>query len=284
MAAVEDVITHCHLSLSMPDQPVYLEADPARLEQIIVNLLTNAAKYTPEGGKIWLSAQQERCEVVIRCRDTGQGLSAEMIDAIFQPFVQFRSSADHGRTGLGMGLTLVKNLVEMHGGSTKASSEGLGKGSEFVLRLPAGSQQVSQISADTRQPISSEVTTEPCKILVVDDNRDLAESLGVFLQGVGHEALLAHDGESAISIAARDQPDIVLLDIGLPGMDGFAVADRLRAMPGLKRTRIAAISGHKAPEAAEINSARFDAYFVKPLVHEELLEFLRTPTVEVKGA
>jgi hypothetical protein len=183
---------------------------------MIVNLLTNAAKFTPEDGNVWLSAERLGHEVIIRCRDTGVGLSAEISDAIFEPFTQFNVSAGRMGGGLGLGLTLVKALAEMHGGSVKASSAGRGKGSEFAIHLPATVAVEPPALASTPQPSLSAAPNQRLKILVVDDNQDLANSLALFFRDAGHQVAVAHDGETAVPLGVQLRPEIVFLDIGLP--------------------------------------------------------------------
>ncbi len=281
VAAVEALIAQRRhrLSLTALPQDIYLQADPARLEQMLVNLLTNAAKYTPEDGRIWLSAEQVEDRVVIRCRDTGVGLSREEAEAIFEPFAQFGSPAGTTGTGLGMGLTLLRELARLHGGSVTASSPGPGKGSEFVLSLPALFPDRVERAPSMDHNTGSAAASRPRKVLVVDDNRDLAEGLALFLRGAGHEVSVAYDGETAIPVAAQERPDIVLLDIGLPGIDGFAVAQRLRAEPRLKHTTIVAVSGRKLQEEGKGAGVVFDAQFVKPVGHEQLSALLQAHTV-----
>jgi PAS domain S-box-containing protein len=275
VAAVHDLMQQqrIQLSLSAPSQQICVDADPARIEQIIVNLLTNAAKYTPEGGNVWLSAELLDQEVIIRCRDTGVGLSAEILDAIFEPFAQFNLSAERMGGGLGLGLTLVKALAEMHGGSVKASSAGSGKGSEFAIHLPAAGTAEPPAWGST--PSISTAANQRLRILLVDDNQDLANGLALFFRDAGHQVSVAHDGETAIPIALRERPEIVFLDIGLPGMDGFSVADQLRASADLKHTMIIAISGWKLHEKEEAAGTRFDAKLVKPVGLEQLTQLLQ---------
>jgi PAS domain S-box-containing protein len=281
VAAVDGLMSQRghQLSLSAPSQEIWLEADPARLQQVLVNLLTNAAKYTPDGGTVWLSAELLEQQVIIRCRDTGVGLSAENLDSIFEPFVQFGPQKGERGTGLGMGLTLARNLAELHGGSIQVSSAGPGQGSEFALRLPAlASTEPLWAAADRRDPLST--LAQSFRILVVDDNRDLAESLALFLRGDGHEVSVAHDGETAIPIASRQRPEIVLLDIGLPGIDGYAVAERLRSSPHLRHAIIVAMSGRGRIE----QGTPFDACLVKPIEHRHLIALLQNSMAGSKGA
>lgn len=274
--SVEELIAQRRHQLTMPPpQEIYLNADPARLEQMVVNLLTNAAKFTSSGGEIRLSAEQVDNEVVIRCRDTGRGLSAEMLESIFEPFVQI--DAAHGRSdsGLGVGLTLVRKLAELHGGTVTAASRGLGEGSEFTLRLPSPAASGKVTPAIEEQNARDTTQFRVRRVLLVDDNDDLAESLTMDLSDSGHNVVVAHDGETAISIASNERPEVVLLDIGLPGMDGFAVAERLRAMPEMQRAMIIAISGYKLPSEIDVARTGIDLFLTKPIKRERLAELLQ---------
>lgn len=208
-------------------------------------------------------------------------MSPDTLGAIFEPFAQFDTSAERTGGGLGMGLALVKALAEMHGGSITASSDGLGKGSEFVLRLPATTG--AQLAVSTTEASTADKPRWSLKILVVDDNRDLAESLALFLRNEGHQVSVAHDGETAIARALEERPEVVLLDIGLPGIDGFAVAERLRASTDLNQTMIIAVSGWKVQEKAEAARIRFDAQLVKPVDHEQLAVLLQARTTHRYG-
>jgi CheY-like chemotaxis protein len=255
------------------------------LEQILVNLLTNAAKYMPDGGQIYLSCDREESEVVIRCRDEGVGMSPHTLAMIFDPFVQVNPGLDRTGSGLGVGLTLVKKLAELHGGSITAASKGHGKGSEFTLRLPL--LQASSPSEDGILPAAG-VATKPSslwRILLVDDNSDLAKSSAMLLERAGHHVVLAYDGKSALEMALRDKPDVVLLDLGLPDMSGYVVAERLRAGGDWKDTPIVAISGYKPGTDGEVQKAGFDAHLVKPVSPDQLLgivELLRQKSLQGK--
>jgi PAS domain S-box-containing protein len=285
VAAAADLMKQqgIELSFSAPPPEIHVDADPARIEQMVVNLLTNAAKYTPEGGRVWLSVEQVDEDVIIRCRDTGVGLSPDILEAIFEPFAQFNLSAERIAGGLGMGLTLVRALAEMHGGSVVAASGGPGKGSEFAIHLPAAPSCEPQEPVPTLQDCVPAPPSQPLKILVVDDNRDLAQSLALFFRDAGHEVAVAHDGETAIPMALRQRPEIVFLDIGLPGMDGFGVADQLRASEHLHGTMIVAISGWKLHERAKSAGTPFDVQLVKPLAREQLVELLQQRNARARG-
>ena len=224
---------HHRLSIALPADAVYVDADSLRMAQVLSNLLNNAAKYTKPGGQIRLAAVSEGSEVVFRVRDNGIGIPPEMLSGIFDLFAQVDHSLDHSQGGLGLGLTLVRSLVEMHGGSVQALSEGLSRGSEFVVRLPI--VDVSRVQTDTSLAVAGKQVEfqEPprassSRVLVVDDNVPSAQSLAKVLKLEGHEVQVAHDGATALESVRRFRPDVVLMDIGLPGMDGYEVARCLR--------------------------------------------------------
>ena len=229
------------LTVTLPPQPVHLDADPARLAQVVGNLLNNACKFTDKGGHIWLTVEQEGEQAVIRVRDNGIGIAAEHLPRLFEMFTQVDTSLERSRDGLGIGLTLVKTLVEMHGGTVDAHSDGLGRGSEFIVRLP--------VLADTSDPVctagrhASPRRSSGRRILIVDDNEDGAESLAMLLQFGGHETHKAHDGVEAIEAAERLRPDVVLLDIGLPRLNGYEVCRRIRQEPWGKDLMLVALTG-----------------------------------------
>ncbi|MBI2877390.1 MAG: PAS domain-containing protein [Candidatus Tectomicrobia bacterium] len=265
------------LEASLPADPLRLEADSTRLEQILINLLGNAAKYTEPGGRIWLSAEREGARAVLRIRDTGVGIPPELLPHVFDLFVQEDRSPDRAQGGLGIGLTLVKSLVEMHGGTVEAHSEGPGKGSEFIVRLPALPVRSRSRILGLQPGGSEEVPGSPHRILVVDDNMDAAKMLALILEALGHEVRVAYDGPTAIDTAMAYRPEVVLLDLGLPGMDGYEVARRLRQQEGLSGTRLAALTGYGHEEALRRSrEAGFDHHLVKPVGVEELQRLLAT--------
>jgi len=266
------------LSVSLPQKPVHLEADPVRLEQILVNLLNNAAKYTEPGGHIWLSGAQEGEEVVFRVRDTGIGVPPEMLPRIFDLFTQVDQTLARSQGGLGIGLTLVHNLVEMHGGRVSAHSAGLGQGSEFVVRLPALSEVREPGGAEVQEKEDGDVAAPPLRrVLVVDDNVDAVKILGELLKGWGYEVQVMHDGPTAIETALAYPPDVVLLDIGLPGMDGYEVAQALRQQASLSKTVLVALTGYgQEEERARAREAGFDYHFTKPVNLAALRKVLST--------
>jgi signal transduction histidine kinase/CheY-like chemotaxis protein len=262
------------LSLSLPSEPVLLTTDPVRLAQVINNLLTNAAKYTEPGGRISLEVATASGEVVIRVRDNGIGIPGEMLPQVFDMFTQVDSSASRSQGGLGIGLTLVKSLVELDGGRVEAHSEGAGKGSEFVVRLPSCRGQVA-----VSHPAASEIAHHHVpkrRVLVVDDNVDAAETLATLLRLKGHAVDIAYDGPSAIEAANRHAPEIVFLDIGMPGMDGLAVASRLRSSPAVSpHPLLVAVTGWGQDEdRRRTERAGFDFHLVKPVSPIEVGQLL----------
>jgi signal transduction histidine kinase/DNA-binding response OmpR family regulator len=259
--------------LSLPAEPLLVKADPARLAQVLSNLLNNAAKYTEEGGKIWLTAERESDEAIVRVRDTGSGISSDILPRVFDPFIQGEQSADRSQGGLGIGLTLVRRLVEMHGGSVEANSRGSGLGSEFVVRLPLVLGQSSP--ARTEGKVQPSVSGAASRIIVVDDNVDSAESLAMVLRLQGHEVRIAHEGPAALAISLEFLPTAILLDIGLPGMDGHEVARNLRNQAGGDRILIAAVTGYGRDEdRSRSQQAGFDHHLVKPIDLEALEKLL----------
>jgi PAS domain S-box-containing protein len=267
---------HQELTVDLPPEPVCLEADPTRLEQVLANLLNNAVKYTDHGGHIWLTAEQQGSELILRVRDTGVGIAADMLARIFEPFVQSDRVLHHSQGGLGIGLTLVRSLVEMHGGTVQAQSDGPGKGSEFVVCLPVFCQQ-QQIGGVTAADEGSEPAraTPKRRILVVDDNVDAAESLAMLLRLEGHDVRVAHDGPAALAAVEADPPDIVFLDIGMPVMNGYDVAMLLRQRPGLEHLQLVAMTGWGQEEdRRRSQEAGFNHHLVKPADPEALHQLL----------
>jgi PAS domain S-box-containing protein len=282
MSAEESVRSMIHerkhdLSVSCEPSSLLLEADPTRLEQILVNLLTNAAKYSETGSRIWLSARLEGEEVVFRVRDTGVGISEELLESMFDLFVQGDHSLDRTEGGLGIGLTLVQSLSKLHGGSITASSAGAGKGSEFVLRLPASKPTMTPVESHGGSSLAPDVeaSRRNLRILVVDDNVDTARGMARLLKQFGHAVEVAHDGPSAIEIARMLQPDSVLLDIGLPGMDGFQVAEQLRSEACGKEAIVIAVSGYGREEDRRRSlAAGCNHHMTKPVDFDVLVKLL----------
>lgn len=261
------------LVVQQPPQPIFVEADPARLAQVILNLLNNAAKYTEEGGRVWLTVEPDGDEVALHVRDTGMGISADMLPKIFEPFTQVEQTLHRAQGGLGIGLTLVRRLVEIHGGSVQAFSEGRGHGSEFVVRLPRAAAPPMVTRNGRSEPEKAKLSH---RILIVDDNKDSAESLAMLMRLLGHEVSTAHDGEAGLHAAAQFGPDIVLLDIGLPRLDGLEVARRLRGDLGLRNTLLIAMTGYGQEEdRRRSRGAGFDAHLVKPVDFGELQMLLQ---------
>ncbi|HSS29147.1 MAG TPA: response regulator [Usitatibacter sp.] len=248
----------------LPEQPVWLEVDPVRLSQVVGNLLHNAAKFTPRGGRIELDARVED-GLVISVADNGVGISPEMLPTVFELFSQADRSLERSQGGLGIGLSLVKGLVEMHGGRVEVRSDGPGKGSVFTIRLPRSVIAPSpgaSVSSEAPQPVQS----VPRRILVVEDNPDAAESLRLLLTGLGHQVDVVNDGREAVDAARRLRPDVILLDIGLPGVDGFHIAKALRGLPETSAARLIAVSGYGQEKDRERSKeAGFDLHFVKPV-------------------
>ncbi len=252
--------------VDLPPEPLWVKGDPVRLAQVISNVLNNAARYTPRGGSVSLRVTHEGDDALVLVEDSGAGLDADMLERIFEPFVQAGSSGSAG--GLGIGLALAKRLVEMHGGTIKATSAGAGKGSCFVVRLPL----VQAKSPAHREPVESYRAGGRWRVLVVDDNQDSARSQARLLTLLGQEVEVAFDGAAALERFAGFRPDVVLLDIGLPGMDGYEVARRLRAMPGGADALLIAQTGWGQEEDRRASAAAgFDAHLVKPIDTQALL-------------
>jgi PAS domain S-box-containing protein len=263
------------LTVLPPPGPLAVEGDKTRLAQVVSNLLNNSAKYTPEGGHIWLTVERSGGQAVVRVRDNGMGIPAEMLSHVFEMFTQLDKSRHRSQGGLGIGLTLVRNLVAMHGGTVEAHSDGPGKGSEFVVRLPLAPEEPRRRGAEGPDGASRRAATPARRLLVVDDNVASAESLAMMLRLMGNEVCTAHDGPSALGLAATFAPDVVLLDIGMPGMDGYEVARRLRAMSPLKEVVVVAQTGWGQDEDRRRSvEAGFDHHLVKPVDPAALQDLL----------
>ncbi|TMA76399.1 MAG: response regulator [Deltaproteobacteria bacterium] len=261
-----------HFEVHAPARGVLLlDADEARLSQVIANLLTNAAKYTPPEGNVSLHARNELGEVVIEVRDDGNGIDSDLLPRVFDLFVQGRQPVDRGDGGLGIGLALVRSLVQLHGGSVSAQSSGSGKGSVFTVRLPAPERVEPAASAGHRRS-SVRRTSRGRRILLVDDNEDALEMLAELLRAAGHNVLTAGDGPAALAAAPRFRPDIAVLDIGLPAMDGYELASRLRAQAGGEAPILVALSGYgQDGDRTRSDAAGFALHLVKPIDAEQLL-------------
>jgi PAS domain S-box-containing protein len=272
-----------YLEVSLPEQAMRVEGDPARLAQVVSNLLNNAAKYTEEGGRIWLTVERQAEHAVLRVRDTGVGIAADMLPSIFEMFSQVQGSVSRSEGGLGIGLTLVRSLVELHGGSVTALSEGLGQGSEFIVRLPL--LQESPPSAPARGEQPPRPRKAPLRrILVVDDNTDAAESLALLLRISGHEVRTAYDAPTALDVARVQPPEVVLLDIGLPGTNGLEVARRMRQNLGLNDALLVALTGYgQDDDRRRSHEAGFNAHLVKPVDLDALQKLLACPQAAAPG-
>ncbi len=260
------------LAVTLPAEPVYLKADATRLEQVFGNLLGNACKYSGPGSHIALTAMLESDDtVVVRVSDDGVGVDPELLPRIFDLFVQSSRTLDRAHGGLGIGLTIVNRLVKLHDGTISARSNGLGQGTEFSICLPV-----------VPAPLSAPTTTlaadklRPLRLLIVDDNKDAAETIAMLQQLHGHRTRVAHTGPDALAVAAEFQPEVVLLDIGLPGMDGFEVARRLREMPGMESAFLIALTGYGNDRYRQrAKEAGFDKHLSKPADLNQLAIWLR---------
>jgi CheY-like chemotaxis protein len=257
----------------LPEHPVKLQADRARLSQVFSNLIGNACKFTPDGGRITIEARGEGGRAVVSVRDNGIGIAAGQLGGVFEMFSQVDNSLERAHGGLGIGLTLVRRLVEMHGGSVAATSDGLGEGSEFSVVLP-----LAQDAGDAPRaaaPTTSAAPSGRLRMLVVDDNGDSAESLAMLLSLAGHETHVAHSGPEALVRAEALKPDAVLLDLGLPGLSGYEVCRRLRAAAWAREIPIVAITGWgQAEDRQRSKDAGFDGHLVKPVVLSDLTAML----------
>jgi signal transduction histidine kinase/CheY-like chemotaxis protein len=258
------------VQIALPKEHLWVEGDPVRLVQVIVNLLNNAAKYTNPGGRITVSAQRQEGEAVLRVRDNGVGISKEMLEHVFELFTQAEWVSDRTGGGLGIGLTLVKRLVGLQGGQISAHSEGLGQGSEFEIRLPVGPEGVALEPAQEKKPPQC-VSRH---ILVIEDNTDGRESLATLLMLLGHRVEVAENGNTGIEIALTVRPEVALIDIGLPDLDGFAVAEKIRTTLG-QTILLVAMTGFSQPEhRLRARQAGFDAHVVKPVELDSLQQLL----------
>jgi two-component system, sensor histidine kinase len=262
------------LTIDFPPDALYVDGDPVRLTQVFGNLLTNAAKYTSPGGAIVLSVDvgDGGASVYVRVKDDGEGISEDMLERVFELFTQAHTSQSRTQTGLGIGLALVRGLVEMHGGAVHASSTGRGHGAEFTVRLPL--VQAPQHAAPLPPPAPPAMPK--LRLLIIDDNSDLASGLSTYLADtMGHDVRVAHTGRDGIEAATLFKPDAVLLDIGLPDIDGYEVASRLRGQAGLDKAALIALSGFSSDaDRARAEGAGFDRYYVKPVAYDMLVDAL----------
>jgi signal transduction histidine kinase/CheY-like chemotaxis protein len=268
------------LVLELPTAPLVLTADRTRVVQVVANLLTNAAKYSEPGGRIRVTAVREGGEAVVRVSDTGVGIAPELLPTLWDMFTLVRDTLDKAQGGLGIGLALVKTLVEMHGGSVSAESGGVGRGSTFVVRLPLATPATAAAAEPTgRTAEAAPAASAGRRILIVDDNVDGAESLAELLRLHGHAARTAHSGPDALTAAAAHRPEIIFLDIGLPGMDGYEVARRLRADPNTARTVLVALTGWGTEDdRRKTKAAGFDRHLTKPVEGDRVMALLDRAT------
>jgi PAS domain S-box-containing protein len=264
------------LDVRVPSERLVVEGDEVRLSQVVQNLLHNAAKYTPDGGRIDLEARREGDEAVIRVKDNGIGMTADMLSTAFELFKQAHQGLDRSQGGLGVGLTLVERLIKMHGGRVEARSEGPGHGSEFVVRLPLKPEQpIVRPPGEAKGP--GDAPNGPRRrILVVDDNRDAAQALKLLLETDGHEVRVAADGAGGLALARQYKPDVALLDIGLPSMDGYELARRMREEPALEGMLLIAVTGYgQMHDRARASASGFNHHLVKPVEFSALQRLLR---------
>jgi len=262
-------------TIGLPDAPIQLDADPIRLSQAVANLLNNAAKYTERGGHIWLLAERVDGHAIITVRDTGVGIPSAVLPHVFEMFTQGEPAGARALGGLGIGLTLVKRLVEMHGGTVSAESGGQNLGSTFTIRLPVVAEAPQEAQPQSER--SGRINPPSLRMLIVDDNRDAADSLAMLLRTTGNEIRTAYDGLEALQTASEFRPEVVLLDIGLPNIDGHEVAQRIRREPWGARVCLIAITGWSdESDRARSRAAGFDHHLVKPLDTAHLAQLLST--------
>jgi CheY-like chemotaxis protein/nitrogen-specific signal transduction histidine kinase len=252
------------LEVVVPQEGLVIDADPVRLAQVISNLLNNAAKYTDEGGNILLTAAQDGDQAVLTVQDDGRGISAEMLPGVFDLFTQERQNLDRSQGGLGLGLAIGKGLVTLHGGTITAHSAGPGRGSRFVIRLPLAEEGLAQ--ARQKRPGGARPAIATGNVLIVDDNRDAADTLADVVRMFGYDVRVAYDGPSALRVAETFRADVALLDIGLPVMDGYELAERLRALPTMRDVHLIAVTGYGQPGDVDRSIASgFERHIVKPI-------------------
>jgi CheY-like chemotaxis protein len=263
------------LTVELPTGVIYVDADLTRMAQVFSNILNNAAKYTEPGGQIWLTAAREGDDVTVSIKDNGIGIPPHMLPNVFDMFTQVDRSLERSQGGLGIGLSIVKRLVEMHGGAVEAKSEGHGAGSEFIVRLPV------VLSVVTPQSGADEGTSASGRrrILVVDDNHDAANTLAMILKLTGNESKTAHDGLEALEVAEKFRPDLILLDIGMPKLNGYDTARRIRQQPWGKHITLVALTGWgQDDDRRKSQEAGFDVHMVKPIDPKDLEKLLATLT------
>jgi PAS domain S-box-containing protein len=267
--AIRDAMIKQNLrfDVDIDDDPVWLKGDATRLEQVLSNLLNNAVKFTPPGGRVTLDARAQGDDVIIRVADTGIGIPPAVLPRVFDLFVQADTSLDRAKSGLGIGLALVQKLVALHGGSVTASSAGAGQGSEFVVRLPVSDDEVTAADA----PPAPLAASTRLRVLVVDDQRDVADAVVMMLESIGHDAVALYDGATAIAASREQRPDVMFVDVGMPGMTGYELARQIRRDPKLSRTYLVALTGYGRDEdRARAEEAGFDVHVTKPLAEPRL--------------
>lgn len=265
-------VSRQELTAALPVEPCRIEGDVTRLEQVVVNLISNATKYTPPGGHIWVSLERDGDWAELCVRDNGRGIPAEKLPHIFELFTQVDTTIDRSMGGLGIGLTVVRNLVQLHGGTVAASSRGTDHGSEFIVRLP-----LLPLNEQVRvaQPASACSDAGHLRVLIVEDNVDSAETLAELIEIWGHDARIVHHGDAAVNVAADYLPEVVLLDIGLPGISGYEVAAMLRQQPDLEETLLIALTGYgQEDDRRKAISAGFDLHLTKPVNPDQLQRIL----------
>jgi CheY-like chemotaxis protein len=261
------------IRLDLPETPVWVQADPTRLAQVVDNLLENALKFTDRGGAVavQVAALPNARQAALTIRDTGVGIEPEMLAHLFEPFAQADRSLDRSRGGLGLGLALVRGLVALHGGQVEVASAGKGRGADVTVRLPLQEDPPALLS----EPVPPLAAHKPLQILIVEDNPDAAESLRLMLELWGHDVRVAHSGPAGVTAARDVRPQVVLCDIGLPGMDGYAVATALRAQPETAASRLIAVTGYgQAADVRRALEAGFQEHLVKPVHPERLFALL----------
>jgi signal transduction histidine kinase len=280
-SVVQDAVETCRqqidasghtLTLSLPDKPLFVNADRTRLAQVFANLLNNSAKYTHPGGHIELAVRREGAGVAVSVKDNGTGIQRELLPHIFEAFMQADRSLERSQGGLGIGLSLVRGLVQMHGGTVEARSDGPGAGSEFIVRL---SDVVSPALDETGSSVRATDDAPHYRILIVDDNQDAAVSLAMMLKLMGHETMTVHDGQAAVESAAAFRPEVVLLDIGLPKLNGYDACRRIRAQEGGQRVVLIALTGWGQDEdKRHSKEAGFNFHMIKPVDPQALHRLL----------
>ena len=279
LEAVDPMIRYRTLRLTadLPPDGVMIDADPTRLSQVLLNLLNNAIKFTDPGGRIWLRVAVEGVELVASVRDDGIGLAPETLDEIFEMFSQVDRSLERTTAGLGVGLSLSRRLAELHGGRLEARSDGLGQGADFILRIPVGDGKATAEAAEPKRAAPPKLRAGNRRVLIADDNVDFAKTLEFALTRMGNEVRVEHDGPSALAAAAEFKPDIAFLDIGLPRLNGFDLARRLRTGTATAQTTLVAVTGWGQDTDRQLaREAGFDEYMVKPVEMERVQAILRS--------